>query len=73
MTVEYDSTVIETFAAAALDRDLAFGGLFLGVVLGLAAGLSFGRARAFKLKLEAQVALCQVQIERNTERTPEAS
>src|SRR5262245_13537508 len=38
----------------------------LGVAVGAIAGYVRGRERAFKLKLEAQTALCQVQIERNT-------
>jgi hypothetical protein len=55
-------------------------GLIIGIVSGtqnvaiiaIAAGLtaifgfSLGREKAFKLKLEAQIALCQVQIEKNT-------
>jgi uncharacterized membrane protein YebE (DUF533 family) len=40
--------------------------LIVGAVVGGFWGFSRGRERAFKLKLEAQVALCQVQIEKNT-------
>lgn len=38
----------------------------IGVVSGLLIGYARGSERAFKLKLDAQVALCQVQIEKNT-------
>lgn len=38
----------------------------IGAFVGAFWGYSRGRERAFKLKLEAQVALCQAQIERNT-------
>lgn len=38
----------------------------LGIVVGGVWGFLRGRERAFKLKLEAQIALCQVQIEKNT-------
>jgi hypothetical protein len=43
--------------------------LFLGGAIGYAAGMQ----RAFLLKLQAQQALCQVQIERNTRADAEAS
>ncbi len=35
-------------------------------LLGLAAGISTGRMKAFMLRLEAQRTLCQLQIETNT-------
>ena len=35
-------------------------------VIGALSGYSRGREKSFRLKLEAQVALCQVQIEKNT-------
>ena len=38
----------------------------LGIAIGAMAGYLRGRDRAFTLKLEAQTALCQVQIEHNT-------
>lgn len=47
-------------------KDGAVIALIISVLVGTAFGYSRGRERAFKLKLEAQVALCQVQIERNT-------
>lgn len=40
--------------------------LIIGTVIGGVLGFSRGQERAFKLKLEAQIALCQVQIEKNT-------
>jgi hypothetical protein len=41
--------------------------LVAAVIMG-AIGYSIGSERAFQLKLQAQVALCQVQIEENTRR-----
>lgn len=41
----------------------------IGAVLGFLFGLSVGRSRAFVLKLQAQQALCQAQIEQNTRAT----
>ena len=41
-----------------------------GVLIGAAIGYSMGSTRAFRLKLEAQIALAQVEIEANTRRTP---
>lgn len=45
-----------------------FGGVIAGVTpfLFLLIGLSIGNERAFNLRLQAQTALCQLQIERNT-------
>lgn len=40
-----------------------------GVFIGLFVGRSIGTDRAFHLLLQAQTALCQVQIERNTRST----
>jgi hypothetical protein len=42
-------------------RTTALAAILVGII-----GYIVGRARAFRLKLEAQLALCQVQIERNT-------
>lgn len=53
---------------AGLKRDIGSLAL-LGAAVGAAFGYVRGRERAFKLKLEAQTALCQVQIETNTRRT----
>lgn len=41
-------------------------GAVIGAVIGGLVGYSRGKERAFKIKLEAQVALCQVRIEKNT-------
>ncbi len=38
----------------------------LGAVILAAIGYSHGSSKAFALKLQAQIALCQVQIEANT-------
>lgn len=40
-------------------------GFFIGVLLGFG-GFFLSRERAFQLKLQAQIALCQMQIEMNT-------
>lgn len=42
--------------------------LAAGVFIGLFVGRSIGTDRAFHLYLQAQTALCQVEIERNTRR-----
>lgn len=34
--------------------------------VGLLIGISYGRTKAFALRLQAQQALCQVQVEKNT-------
>lgn len=41
----------------------------IGAVVGGLVGYARGAARAFDLKLRAQLALCQVEIERNTRQT----
>ena len=51
-------------AVAARDFGPVIGGA--AVVLFALIGVSIGNDRAFGLRLQAQVALCQVQIERNT-------
>jgi hypothetical protein len=38
----------------------------IGAILGGAMGYAIGTEKAFTLRLQAQVALCQVQIEANT-------
>lgn len=43
------------------------------VIIGLLVGRSIGTDRAFHLWLQAQTALCQVAIERNTRRPSDAS
>lgn len=46
--------------------------ILIGAFVGALLGYSSGRAHSFKLKLEAQNALCQAQIERNTRTEPRA-
>jgi uncharacterized membrane protein YeaQ/YmgE (transglycosylase-associated protein family) len=48
-------------------------GAMLGAVLLGTIGYFMGQSRAFQLKLTAQLALCQVQIERNTRSSRQAS
>ena len=43
-----------------------FATLILGAILGAVIGYTVGDARAFGYRLQAQSALCQLQIERNT-------
>ena len=45
---------------------LGFATLILGAILGAVIGYTIGDARAFGYRLQAQSALCQLQIERNT-------
>jgi hypothetical protein len=52
-------------AGAAIGLGGLIGALLAAVVLG-AIAFSVGKQKAFALKLQAQVALCQVQIEANT-------
>jgi hypothetical protein len=49
----------------------AEGPMVLVALLGGVLGQFVGQARAFLLRLQAQVALCQVEIERNTRKTAE--
>ena len=44
-------------------------GLLIGGLLGAVLGGIIGQGRAFQLKLQAQIALCQAQIEKNTRPT----
>ena len=55
---------IGSFASTSIDG--AAVGLFIGAALGALVGFGEGERRAFKLKLEAQRALCMLQIEKNT-------
>jgi hypothetical protein len=61
--------------ALARDGSEAAGGLVVGLVGGLLGAVLFGLGgflvgwkRAFRLRLQAQVALCQLKIEENTRR-----
>lgn len=49
-------------------RDASTMIMIFGVVIGGGLGYAIGQARAFALRLMAQTALCQVQIEENTRR-----
>lgn len=40
--------------------------LAVGAIVGLGVGYLIGNERAFSLRLQAQIALCQAQIEKNT-------
>ena len=51
---------------AMIDESMTVMAGAVGGVLGAAGGFSHGRAKAFTLRLTAQTALCQVQIERTT-------
>lgn len=46
----------------------SFAGLAIGGVIGAIVGYMVGSSAAFKLRLQAQIALCQVAIEQNTRR-----
>lgn len=46
--------------------DLGFAEVILAAIAGGVVGFVVGRERAFSLRLQAQIALCQVQIERNS-------
>lgn len=56
------------FAAAMSDADPGFWPFLFGFLFG-AIGAAVGRARGFDLRLQAQLALCQLQIEVNTRPT----
>lgn len=68
----------EIVALCVMIAGLVFGGIaysifnedstyaLLGAALGGLLGYFYGQERAFLLKLQAQTALCQVQIEENT-------
>lgn len=51
---------------AAIDDSMTMVAGGIGAVLGAIGGFNHGRAKAFTLRLTAQTALCQVQIEKNT-------
>src|SRR5688572_25608267 len=58
-------------AGAAIGLGGLVGALLGALVLG-AIAFNIGKQKAFALKLQAQVALCQVQIEANTRSSPGA-
>jgi len=53
---------------AAIGRGEAREATWIGAALGGLLGAALGAALAFKYKLQAQMALCQAQIEENTRR-----
>lgn len=78
-SIEFTWTVLGALGGAALgftfgtSFDWPVPWLVVGMVVGGLVGLSAGRSRSFRLKLEAQTALCQVQIERNTRAAAQAT
>ena len=74
-TIAATYALLGALAGAAIGAAVgnAFGSLLIIMVLGgvVVSALAFaiGQQKAFALKLQAQVALCQVQIETNTHRS----
>jgi hypothetical protein len=64
------STVLGLVSGAvllgAMARGVGTGELLIGGAIGAILGHAIGRERGFSLRLQAQTALCQLQIERNT-------
>lgn len=60
-------------ASAFKDAALIPTGALVGLVVGLIVGYTIGSSRAFVLKLQAQQALCMVQIEANARQIRAAS
>ena len=54
-------------AAWPIPQSFGFATLMVGAVVGALIGHVIGDARAFGYKLQAQAALCQVEIQRNTQ------
>lgn len=73
------TTIVGVLAGVAIGIafDSAFGTLPLAVVVAAAAGgvlaFNIGQQKAFSLRLQAQIALCQVWIESNTRASRRAS
>jgi len=64
----YIAASIEQNSSLAPTKSLGVG-LLIGVVL----GFMLGQRRSYQFKMEAQLALCQVQIERNTRTSGKSS
>ncbi|MBN1954346.1 MAG: hypothetical protein JW900_04760 [Anaerolineae bacterium] len=71
---------LSTGALLAQDSSSVLSGAVVGLVGGLVGAVLFalmgflgGRERAFRLRLQAQTALCQLKIEENTRRAPAAA
>jgi hypothetical protein len=60
-------------AAWPIPSTFGFATLIVGAILGAVIGYTVGDARAFGYRIQAQSALCQLQIERNTSAAAEAS
>lgn len=70
------SAFIAIVVTALASSTYVVGGLQLASVclvifIGTLIGSMIGRSRAFRLKLEAQIALCDVEIEKNTRKMPQ--
>lgn len=67
-TIMFVYTAIGVVIGGTVGR-LAFGNTGMFILAALAGGVGYfiGSQRAFLLKLQAQIALCQVQIEQNTQ------
>src|ERR687885_242966 len=55
-----------------ISRTFGFATFMLGGLVGAAVGYVIGDARAFGYRLHAQVAICQIEIERTTSETARA-
>ncbi len=60
-------------AAWPIPSMFGFATMLVGAILGAVIGYTVGDARAFGYRIQAQSALCQLQIERNTAAAAEAS
>jgi hypothetical protein len=56
-----------------IPHSFGFATLLLGMIVGGIIGYVIGDARAFGYKLQAQAALCQVEIQRNTQASVHAT
>jgi hypothetical protein len=56
-----------------IPQSFGFATLMIGMIVGALIGHVIGDARAFGYKLQAQAALCQVEIQRNTQATVQAT
>lgn len=63
------STLVGFIAGGSIGFSASHGsgvGAIIGIVLGAVVGYIIGQSRAFSLRVQAQIALCQRQIELNT-------
>jgi hypothetical protein len=61
-----DPEIAGAIGTSAVDPQQTTLAVIISAIVGGVIGYFRGRRNAFKLRLQAQVALCQVQIERNT-------